>query len=585
MPASLIEGDSVLVVDVGGANTRAALFDVVEGEYRFLAAGAASSTAEAPFRDVGEGVRNAVANLQAVVGRPLLDADRRLITPSQPDGSGVDVFASTLSAGPAMKVVIIGLLSEVSLESARRLAETSYAHIVDAVGINDSRPPDQLIDALLRLQPDAVLIAGGTDGGASRSIRKMLEPVGIASYLLAPEKRPDVLFVGNQAMGDDVKELLGGVAATLYFGPNVRPSLETEDLGPAARQLAQLYLGVRRKQLGGLELLESWSAGNVLPTAFAEGRMLGFLGKVYGGSRGSVLGIDIGASAAVIAGGFKEKTTLAVFPQFGLGENLPSLLQYCTLEDILRWSPLDVAPGVLRDYIFQKSLYPASIAATKEDQSMAQAVARQALHLAMQAARREFPRSVEIPRVGSQPIFEPIVASGGALADAPTPAQGLLLLLDAIQPVGVSTIILDRSNLLPLLGAAASRNSLLPVQVLESGAFQSLGTVVSVAGAASDGAIIARARLTYRNGTEVRADIKYGNLELLPLPAGESGKLSIQPLHGANVGFGPGRGGTVTVSGGALGIVFDGRGRPLVLPQDSGRRRELIKKWLWTVGG
>ena len=41
----------------------------------------------------------------------------------------------------------------------------------------------------------------------------------------------------------------------------------------------------------------------------------------------------------------------------------------------------------------------------------------------------------------------------------------------------------------------------------------------------------------------------------------------------------------VTVSGGALGVVFDGRGRPLTLPADGGRRRELIKKWLWTLGG
>src|SRR5512141_2154920 len=106
MPASLVEGDSLLAVDIGGANTRAVLFDVVEGEYRFLAASSAPSTAEAPVKDVSEGVRNAIASLQTITGRMLLDSDRRLITPTQPDGAGVDTFVATISAGPALKTVV-----------------------------------------------------------------------------------------------------------------------------------------------------------------------------------------------------------------------------------------------------------------------------------------------------------------------------------------------------------------------------------------------------------------------------------------------------------------------------------------------
>ncbi|HEX2698557.1 MAG TPA: glutamate mutase L, partial [Anaerolineales bacterium] len=427
MPASLVQGDSLLAVDIGGANTRAVFFDVVEGEYRFLAAGTAPSTAEAPFKDVSEGVRNAIANLQAVTGRTFLDGDRKLITPSQADGSGVDAFVSTMSAGPALKTVIVGLLSDVSLESARRLAETTYARVLDSFSINDHRKADQQIDTLLRLRPDVVIITGGADAGASRSIHKMLEPVGLAGYLLTPDKRPAVLFAGNQKLDDEVKSLLGGVTSQLHFSPNVRPSLETEDLEPAARELAGLYLGVRKSQIKGVDLVESWAGGHVLPTAYAVGRMMRFLGQVYGGTRGGILGVDIGSSAAVIAAGFRERNVLGVYPQFGLGENLPVLLQYTTLEDILRWSTLDISTGVLRDYLFQKSLYPSSIPATKEDQAIAQAVTRQALYLAMQTARRDFPRSARPPRAGLLPFFSPIIAGGGALGDAPSAGQGLLL--------------------------------------------------------------------------------------------------------------------------------------------------------------
>ena len=583
MATSLVEGESLLAVDVGASNTRAVLFDVVEGEYRFVAAGSSPSTAEAPLKDVSEGARNAIANLQNVTGRSLLDEGRGLIAPAQANGSGVDALVVTLSAGPTLKAVVVGLLSDVSLESARRLTETIYARVVDSIGLNDRRRPDQQIDALLRIHPDVVVITGGTDGGASRSINKMLEPVGLASYLMPQEKRPNVLYAGNQKMETEVKVALAPHTAALHFSPNVRPSLQTEDLEPAARELARLYVNIRKKQLKGVDTLDSWSHGHVLPTGYATGRMMRFLSKVYSTSKG-ILSIDLGASATVISAGFKGKSTLNVYPQFGLGENLSGLLQYASLEDIMRWSSLDISAGVLRDYLYQKSLYPSAIPATKEDQVIGQVVARQALALAVQTAAHDFPRNLTTLKSGLLPFFEPILAGGGALSSAAGPGQSLMLLLNGLQPVGVTTIILDQNNLLPLLGAAASRNNLLPVQVLESGAFLSAGTIVAPVVSASYGTPILKARLNYEEGTEARADIKFGSIEMLPLPSGHSAHLTLQPLHRCDVGFGPGRSGTIPVSGGALGVVFDGRGRPIQLPDDSVRRRELIKKWHWTLG-
>lgn len=584
MPSSLVDGNSLLAIDVGAANTRAVLFDVIEGEYRFVASGIAPTTAEAPFKDVAEGARNAILNLQKVIGKTLLDASRGLITPSQSNGSGVDALVVTLSAGPSIKTVVVGLLKDVSVESARRLTESTYTRIVDTIGLNDLRKPDQQIDSLLRLRPDLVVITGGTDGGASLSIQKLLEPIGLASFLLPEEKRPAVLFAGNEKMEAEVKTLVGSLATSLHFSPNVRPSLETEDIDPAERELARMMINIRKRQIKGVDLLDLWSGGHILPTAYATGRMVRFLAKVYGSKKG-ILSVDLGASAAVIAAGFNGKSTLKVLPQFGLGENLSSLLNYTTLEDILQWSSLDISPGVLRDYLFQKSLYPSTIAATREDLAMAQAVARQALYLAMQSARRDFPQNIASIKQNLTPLFEPILAGGGALSDASRPGHGLLLLLDSIQPVGVTTIIIDQNNLLPLLGSAASQNNILPVQVLESGAFLSVGTVVSPVVSANYGTPILKAKLNYENGAEARVDLKYGSIETLPLANGETGSLTLQGLRGADVGFGPGRSGTIPVSGGALGVVFDGRGRPLELPSDAVRRRELIKKWNWTLGG
>ena len=113
----------------------------------------------------------------------------------------------------------------------------------------------------------------------------------------------------------------------------------------------------------------------------------------------------------------------------------------------------------------------------------------------------------------------------------------------------------------------------------------SLGTVVSPVGTAPFGAVALQARLAYEDGTEARAEVKFGSLAVLPLPAGQAARLHVQPAGGLDAGFGAGREGTFPVSGGALGVVFDGRGRPLGLPADPARRRELIKNWYWALGG
>ncbi len=584
MPVSLIDGESLLAIDVGATSTRAVLFDVVDGQYRFISHGSAPSTADAPIRDVSEGARNAIEALQTVTGRTLLDVNRNLIAPAQGTGTGVDALVVTISAGPTLKSVIVGLLADVSLESARKLSETIYATVVDAIGLNDHRPSDQQIDTILRLRPDLIIITGGTDGGASLSIQKMLEPIGLACYLLPEEKRPSVLYAGNQKLQEGVKGSLGSLFKDLHFASNVRPSLDTEDLEPAARELSRMYVNIRKKQLKGLDVLDTWATGQVLPTGYAMGRMMRFLSRLYSTSKG-ILSVDIGASASVITAGFHGKSTLSVYPQFGLGENLPLLLQHTTLENILRWSPLDISAGVLRDYLYQKSLYPSAIPATVEDQAISQAIAREALSLAMRKAQADFPRSAATLRPGMLPLFDPILAGGGALSDSGNPGHGLMLLLDAIQPIGITTVIIDQNNLLPLLGAASSRNSLLPVQVLESGAFLSIGTVVAPVIKAKYGTTILRATLTYENETKTRVEVKFGSIEVLPLSNGESGELTLQPLARADVGFGSGRAGKIQVSGGALGVVIDGRGRPLQLPDDAVRRRELIKKWQWTLGG
>ena len=585
MPASQVNADSLLAVDVGTVTTRAALFDVVEGSYRFIASGHSPTTAVAPYRDISEGVRQAIEKLEVVTGRKFLGEAYQLILPSS-GGAGVDTFAATHSAGPAIKTAVVALLDDVSLESTQRLAHSTYARVVETFGLNDTRKPEEQIDSLINFNPDLILVAGGTDGGAARSVQRLIETVGLACYLLPADKRPALLFAGNQDLADEVRRSLQPLTSALGISSNLRPGIEVEDLQPAHNALVELYNHVRNTQMHGLEELNSWAGNTLLPTASAEGRIIRFLSTVYDSSKG-ILGVDLGASAATVAAAFGGNLTLGVYPQLGLGEGLVNLLGYTRVEEIQKWIPLEIPAEAIGDYIYQKSIHPASIPATPEDLAIEQAVARQSLQVALNIAGKDYPKKVRRAALGLTPYFDPILAAGSVITRAPTLGQGLLLLLDAIQPVGITTVILDQNFLLPALGAAAIRNSILPIQILESGAFLGLATVVAPYVNARLGTPVLNARLTNRNGNENRVEVKQGALEIMPLPVGQSGRLYLEPLNHAELGLGarPPREDGIPVNGTALGVVIDARGRPLRLPAEDARRRDLIKKWLWTLGG
>jgi hypothetical protein len=584
MPTSLINADSLLAIDVGAVSTRAMLFDVVDGRYRFLAAGTASSTADAPFFDVGEGIRRAIDHLHSITGREFIGPDEQLIIPSKPNGSGVDTCVATVSAGAPLKVVAVGLLEDISAESAVRLASNTYAQVVDKLSLNDRRKQAARIDSIMRLRPDLVIVAGGTENGASQSVISLLEPVGLACYLSPEGQRPEVLFAGNQSLVDEVESLLSSLVH-LSVSPNIRPGLDVEQLSVAQPELAQVYRSIRIRDLNGVQELDGWAGGKLIPTATAFGRMIRFLSHVYDSAKG-VFGVDVGASATVLAAGFSGDLHLGVYADLGLGQNVIGILENSHVEGVARWLPVDIPAIEIQDYIYNKSLHPYTLPASQETLALEQALARQAMQIGVKRLLDGLPSRVRSSTHGLMPLFEPIVATGSIFTNAPSRGQALLTLLDGLQPTGVTTLVLDQNKIMPALGAAAGINSILPVQVLESSTFMNLGTVISPSGSAPYGALALRIKVKQEGSTESTLEIKHGTLEVIPLPLGKAANLHLQPLNRFDVGMGgPGRGGSVRVVGGALGVIIDARGRPLRLPKDDARRRDLLKKWIWTLGG
>jgi uncharacterized protein (TIGR01319 family) len=582
MMTSLVTSDSLLALDIGTIYTRALLFDVITGRYRFVASGSAKTTTGAPYLDAGEGARVALNRLAELTGRVLLGNNDNLITPTRPDGSGVDTFVLTMSAGKPLKVVAVGLLEEVSLESARNLAETTYANIVGTLSLNDRRSQEARIDTILKVRPDMIIMAGGIEGGASKSIRNLLEAIGLSCFLLPKRQRPPILYAGNQMMHKEVEGSLGGIT-DLFLAPNIRPTWEIEQLAPAQKILMQMFGKVRSKQIHSINELGAWAQGRLMPTAVAFERVVRFLSKVYDPSKG-VLGIDVGASSTTIASAFDGRSSLGVYPQLGLGVNLPRQLRLSRIEDITRWLTEDVADDTIQDYVYNKRAYPASLPATIEELAIEHAFARQVMRFAVKRMARNFPKNGSKKYSGILPWFEPVLATGSVLTEAPTHGHSMLMLLDGLQPAGVTTILLDQNNLVPALGAAADVNPLLAVQVLGSNTILNLGAVIAPVGNARIGTPILRAQVTYESGREVDLQVKYGSIDLIALPMSEAATIRLQPLQRFDVGMGPGRGGRIKVVGGSLGIVIDARGRPLQLNLDPARQREQNKNWLRMLG-
>src|SRR5256884_7213163 len=103
-PAS---ASSILVADCGSVVTKVSLLGLVEGQYRLMARGEAPTTLKPPYEDVTEGIIQAVQTIEFVTGRRFFE-QKQVISPERPNGDGVDLFITTVSAGEPLRLIVMG---------------------------------------------------------------------------------------------------------------------------------------------------------------------------------------------------------------------------------------------------------------------------------------------------------------------------------------------------------------------------------------------------------------------------------------------------------------------------------------------
>ena len=246
--------ESILVADCGSATTRVALIDLVGGEFRLVGKGETATTVEPPWSRISLGAREAIGLLERSTGRVLLSGQGELIVPERENGSGVDGFVATVSAAVPLRVGVVGLIRELSVDSLLKAVDCSYV-VVDTVVARDEMAGNSggmggVLRDTLRNRPDAILLAGGTEGGAVTPVVEAAKDV--AAVLSSSEwgGRVHVVFAGNTQARSEVARVLGE-CSDLRVVDNVRPAVGTEDLEGLEEEVSRLYRDVKLAHVPG----------------------------------------------------------------------------------------------------------------------------------------------------------------------------------------------------------------------------------------------------------------------------------------------------------------------------------------------
>jgi hypothetical protein len=242
-----------------------------------------------------------------------------------------------------------------------------------------------------------------------------------------------------------------------------------------------------------------------------------------------------------------------------------------------------------------KMVRPTTIPQSLEALIFEQAVAREALRLAY-VQHKEFATTLKgIQRqrtvgdtfrqeVSGQTIVDNmklhlLVASGGVLSHAPRMHQTAMMLMDAFEPEGFTTLAKDSIFMMPHLGVLADVHPQASLQVFERDCLIYLGTCVAAKGQGKPGSPCFR--FTIRSSAiNESGQMMFGDVRLFPLGEGETATVAIEPERGFDCGAGPGKPIAREVRGGTVGIILDARGRPLAIPSEPEVRRTTVAKWV-----
>jgi hypothetical protein len=599
---------TIVAIDCGQAVTQAALFESVGLSLRLLGQASAPSTPGAPD-GLATGVRAALAELQLRTGAMLMD-DSGL-----PLGNGglqaPHAWILTTDSGGAVRAAVAGVIDDISGQSAMKAALGAGAAVSDLLAINDGRPDHHKARDLRQNPADLILLAGGVDEGlfaegGGRQVVNMAATIALAAPRprFDPQARMPLVFAGSAEARQDVADKLG-TAADVTYADNVRPDLAFENLDGARKAILDVFRTRIVPRAHAYRALAPWlELGPLLPTGMAAGAAAALLAGAW---KEDILVADLGEVSVNIysvIGGELNRTTIDQF-----GYNKGGALSMAGLAEAAEnWIPLEMSREEVANVLSVQRSYPAALPLSWDELCIQQAAAKERLRCALVSHRqlvallKGIHRQRNIDEVlgayvamGGQTMVDllrvnQIVATGRLVAGATEPGQVAAMVIDGLQPQGLTQLLADGRNLLGHLGAIAEQDSRLAAQMLGDGWLSRLGLVVSPVPRERGGPLfrrlgsrMARVRIERQDGSVIRDTVDYGTVKRVPLDDKEIARVTVWPDRRHNVGSGYGFPHTMS-GGGILGVILDGRGRPIMSPQNPARRRARLAVWLGALG-
>ena len=577
---------SLVMVDCGTVFTKVALLGIVEGHYRLLARAQAPTTIAPPVADVTVGMRHALQTIERITGRVLLQ-DGAIVVPQRDDGAGADGVALATSVGGPLQVLATGPGRDALAGLLHRAIGGLFVQL-------DALPPaprietspaewQQIVTQIRGLHPHAVLIIG-SPFGAAHSQGTIEEAAGAVAMWLDTLREPmsatdtsaqqtlPVIFSGSANDAATVSTVLYGHAATVQPVEALSPSTLT----PLSRAVSALYESSVLRDLPAFGHLRALATTPPAATITALAGMVRYLAQHF---QTNVVGVDPGASSTALVGATAQGEFLpASHPHAGVGPGAGYILRAAGIQNVLRWMSRIVSEDELREYALTRMLRPHALPASVQELEFEHALAREAIQLALRAPGSRLS--------GMHPI-DVLLGTGGVLANVPDPAMAALLLLDALQPRGITSLVLDTAHLSNMVGSVAALDQAAAADIAAGDAVTlQLGTAISTTGAAAEGEPAVRVVLEFADGRRHIEDVAPGTLARLPLLPGERAMLGLYPAPAVDVGLGPGQHARASepVEGGAVGLIVDARGRPLILPATPAERAERMTQWRRALG-
>ena len=589
---------TILATDCGSTTTKAILIEYLNGEYRLTQRGEAPTTVEAPFEDVTRGVLNAVMEIEELSGRTIIEDDQ-VISPSN-GTTGVDIYISTSSAGGGLQMMVAGVVKTMSGESAERAALGAGSIVMDIIASNDGRLPHEKIKRIRDLRPDMILLSGGIDGGTVSHVVELAEILAAANPQprLGQEYKLPVIYAGNNKAQDQIRETLGDMV-DLDIVDNIRPVLEKENLEPSRDKIHDLFMEHVMQQAPGYKKLMSWTDAPIMPTPGAVGSLIEMIAEK---EDITVVGVDIGGATTDIFSVFQGKFNRTVSANLGMSYSICNVLAESGLDNVLRWVPFDIDRKELTNRIGNKMIRPTTVPQSLEELFIEQSIAREALRLSfkqhkefavgLKGIQKErtisdaFEQSTSGESLVNMMDLDLLVGSGGVLSHAPRREQSAKMLIDSFMPEGVTQLAVDSIFMMPQLGVLAhvdkeefkeeSRKAAL--EVFHKDCLIRLGTCINPVGRSKPGDIVLNAELTMPDGTKLEQELIKDKIVRIEVPY-EPVKAILRPGKNMDIGAGPGQEIATDIFGGTVGLIFDGRDRPISIPSDPLKRLEALRSW------